>query len=142
MMPKKQITSYRFIAVLLILLIGIACGNKERYIWKELEVTVSAFNSVSWQTDGDATITAWGDTLQDGMRCIAISRDLMALGLEHNTEVEIEGLPGTFLVKDKMNRRFLKHVDLYMGTDVSKAREWGRKKRLIRFKVPDTTKTK
>lgn len=141
-MLMKQFIPNRFIAVLSILLIALACGNKERYIWKELEVTVSAFNSVSWQTDGDPAVTAWGDTLQNGMQCIAVSRDLIALGLDHNTEVEIEGLPGTYLVKDKMNRRFRNHVDLYMGTDVAKAREWGRQKRTIRYKVLDTTQLK
>ena len=70
------------------------------------------------------------------MRCIAVSRDLIALGLEHNTEVTIQGLPGTYRVKDKMNRRFKRHIDLYMGEDVDGAREWGRKKRLIRYRVP------
>ncbi|SFR48036.1 3D (Asp-Asp-Asp) domain-containing protein [Robiginitalea myxolifaciens] len=127
---------------LLLLFFLNSCQPDQEYVWQEIEVTVSAFNSVPWQTDGDPTITAWGDTLQEGMQCIAISRDLLAIGLEHNTEVEIEGLPGTYLVKDKMNRRFRNHVDLYMGTDVSKAREWGRQKRIIRFKVPDTTSVK
>ncbi len=128
--------------MLILIFCFLACQPDQDYVWKEVEVTVSAFNSVPWQTDGDPTITAWGDTLQEGMQCIAISRDLMALGLEHNTEVEIEGLSGTYLVKDKMNSRFRNHVDLYMGTDVSKAREWGRQKRIIRFKVPDTTTSK
>ena len=70
------------------------------------------------------------------MQCIAVSRDLIALGLDHNTEVKIQGLPGTFLVKDKMNRRVKRHIDLYMGEDVKGAREWGRKKRVIRYRVP------
>ena len=106
------------------------------YVWKELEVTVTAYNSVPWQTSGNPSLTAWGDTLRPGMRCIAVSRDLIALGLEHNTEVTIQGLPGTYRVKDKMNRRFKRHIDLYMGDDVEAAREWGRKKRLIRYRVP------
>ncbi|MBC2840572.1 3D domain-containing protein [Robiginitalea sp. SC105] len=101
-----------------------------------MEVTVTAYNSVHWQTEGNPTVTAWGDTLREGMRCIAVSRDLIPLGLDHDKEVVIEGLPGTFLVKDKMHRRFKRHIDLYMGEDVAGAREWGRKRRVIRFKVP------
>ena len=113
----------------------ISCSGPE-YAWKELEVTVTAYNSVPWQTSGNPSLTAWGDTLRPGMQCITVSRDLIALGLDHNTEVKIQGLPGTFLVKDKMNRRFKRHIDLYMGEDVKGAREWGRKKRVIRYRVP------
>lgn len=124
------------ITCLLLLLYFLAACSRPEYVWKELEVTVTAYNSVSWQTSGNPSVTAWGDTLRPGMQCIAVSRDLLALGLEHNTEVKIQGLPGTYLVKDKMNRRFKRHIDLYMGEDVAGAREWGRKKRLIRYRVP------
>ena len=37
------------------------------------------------------------------------------------------------LVKDKMNARFKKHIDIYMGTDIQEAREWGRKKVTISY---------
>ncbi|MFZ6052761.1 hypothetical protein ABHV44_12165 [Flavobacteriales bacterium DA487] len=96
---------------------------------KKLKVTATAYNSVNWQTKaGDPTIAAWGDTLKPGMKAIAVSRDLIDSGLVHNTEVKIKGLDGTYLVKDKMNRRWKMKIDIYMGEDVEKAREWGKKK--------------
>ena len=106
------------------------------YVWYGEEVTVSAYNSVSWQTDGDPNITAWGDTLKPGLKAVAISRDLLKLGLRHNTLVKIDTFPDTFLVKDKMNKRWRKRMDIYMGTDVNAAREWGRKKLMICYAVP------
>lgn len=112
-----------------------ACQNgAER---KTLKVTATAYNSVNWQTKaGDSTIAAWGDTLVPGMKAIAVSRDLIDSGLVHNTEVKIKGLEGTYLVKDKMNRRWKMKIDIYMGEDVEKAREWGKKKVTISWK-PD-----
>ena len=122
--------------VLLLITIVLSCNSKgEEYIWKPLEVTVSAYNSVSSQTSGNPNIAAWGDTLRPGMKCIAVSRDLLQMGLKHNTKVKIEGLPGTYLVKDKMHGRWTKRIDLYMGKNVEKAKEWGRKKLTIQYAV-------
>ncbi|WP_420323021.1 3D domain-containing protein [Flagellimonas sp.] len=105
--------------------------------WIGLEVTVSAYNSVAWQTDSiSPNIAAWGDTLKPGMKSIAVSRDLIKLGLKHNTMVKIDTFPDTFYVKDKMNKRWRNRIDLYMGLDVKKAREWGRKKLFICYAVP------
>ncbi len=113
-----------------------ACKEeKEKYIWKPLEVTVSAYNSVSWQTSGNPNIAAWGDTLKPGMKSVAVSRDLLQLGLTHNTQIKIEGLDSIYLVKDKMHSRWSNRIDLYMGKDVKKAREWGRKKLTILYAV-------
>ncbi|MFH6603845.1 3D domain-containing protein [Maribacter algicola] len=124
-----------------IILLGVlsffsACKEeKEKYIWKPLEVTVSAYNSVSWQTSGNPNIAAWGDTLKPGMKSVAVSRDLLQLGLTHNTQIKIEGLDSIYLVKDKMHSRWSNRIDLYMGKDVKKAREWGRKKLTILYAV-------
>ena len=100
-----------------------------------MQVTVSAYNSVTWQTAGDPNVAAWGDTLIPGMKCIAVSRDLLGMGLKRNTQVKIEGLEGIYLVKDKMLRRWTNRIDLYMGKDIKKAREWGRKKLTIHYAV-------
>ena len=103
-----------------------------------MQVSATAFNSVYWQTNRNhPTLAAWGDTLKPGMKAIAISRDLIDSGLTHNTEVIIEELNDTFLVKDKMNRRWTKKVDIYMGEDVQKAREFGRQKLTLKW-VKDT----
>ena len=118
--------------MLVSLLLGMACRQEpNEYFWKSIEVTVSAYNSVSWQTDSLHNIAAWGDTLKPGMKCIAVSRDLVRKGLVYNTPVKIEGLPGMYLVKDKMHPRWQNKIDIYMGADVSEARSWGRQKREI-----------
>ncbi|MEX0810897.1 MAG: hypothetical protein WD048_01690 [Chitinophagales bacterium] len=99
-----------------------------------MEVTATAYNSVKAQTANDPVITAWGDTLKAGMKAIAISRDLIDSGFYHNMEVTINGLEGKYKVLDKMNRRWTKKIDIYMGADVSKAREWGKQEVTIRWK--------
>nr|WP_313885117.1 hypothetical protein [uncultured Allomuricauda sp.] len=123
----------------------VACNQKstqphdessQKYKWYGHEVVVSAYNSVSWQTQGDPNIAAWGDTLKPGMKSIAVSRDLLRMGLTHNTMVKIDTFPDTFYVKDKMNKRWKNRIDLYMGVDIKKAREWGRKKMLICYAIP------
>ena len=67
------------------------------------------------------------------MKCIAVSRDLLSQGLKHNTLVTIEGLEGIYLVKDKMNKRWSRRIDIYMGIDVNKAKKWGKKKVNIEY---------
>ncbi len=111
--------------------------EKPKYEWRSLEVTASAYNSVSWQTKAEnPNVAAWGDTLKPGMKSIAVSRDLLHLGLKHNTMVKIGTWPDTFYVKDKMNKRWRNRIDIYMGLDVKKAREWGKKKIEICYAIP------
>jgi len=92
---------------------------------QSLMVRASAYNSTAGQTNDQPTLTAWGDRLEPGMKAIAISRDLMELGLTHGVTVTIEGLPGTYKVLDKMAARWKRKIDIYMGEDVRAAREWG-----------------
>ena len=125
----------RVVTIMAVLSWLAACGPDSPYRWSSMEVTATAYNSVSWQTQGDPRITAWGDTLEPGMKAIAVSRDLLGLGLTHNTPVTIEGLKGTYLVKDKMHRRWRNKIDIYMGKDVKAAREWGRKKVRITYGI-------
>lgn len=106
-----------------------ACSEKRQ----SLEVTATAFTSSRSETDSTPNITAWGDRLKPGMKCIAVSRDLIKLGLKHNTKVKIEGLDGEYIVLDKMNKRWKKKIDIYMGKDRKKALEWGKKKVTIQW---------
>ena len=109
----------------------------KKYDWYGHEVTASAYNSVFWQTDSiSPSVAAWGDTLKPGMKSIAVSRDLIKLGLTHNTMVKIDTFPDTFYVKDKMHWRWRNRIDIYMGKDVKKAREWGKKRLMICYAVP------
>jgi 3D (Asp-Asp-Asp) domain-containing protein len=110
-----------------------AVANADSVEERTLEVTATAYNSLPGQTDGDPTITAWGDRLEPGMKVIAVSRDLIARGLGHGTEVRIDGLPGRYVVRDKMAKRWKKKIDIYMGNDVAAALEWGRRAVTIRW---------
>lgn len=115
----------------------ISCRNKDvdKYVWHSLTVTVTAYNSLAYQTSADPNITAWGDSLVPGMKCIAVSRDLISHGLKHNTPVRIEGFDGIFIVNDKMNRRWKNRIDIYMDNDVKKAKKWGKRKLKISYGV-------
>ena len=90
-----------------------------------LVVTASAYNSLADQTSDEPGIGAWGDALRPGVNAIAVSRDLLELGLTRGVEVSIEGLPGTYRVLDKMHARWKRKIDIYMGEDVQAARRWG-----------------
>lgn len=103
---------------------------------RKMEVTATAYNSVEAQTKkGDSLTTAWGETLEPGMKAIAVSRDLIKEGLDYNTKVKIEGLPGTYRVIDKMNKRWEKRIDIYMGDQVEEAIEWGKQEVTITWEV-------
>ncbi|OZV68444.1 3D domain-containing protein [Winogradskyella aurantia] len=104
---------------------------------KVIEVTATAYNSLEYQTSPNPQITAFGDSLKPGLNYIAVSRDLLDSGLVHNTKVKIEGFDELFVVKDKMNKRWRKRIDIYMGLDVDKAKNWGKKKVSIEFCSPE-----
>ncbi|WP_223198029.1 3D domain-containing protein [Maribacter arenosus] len=122
----------------LIMALLIGCKEEKKndpYIWIPLEVTATAYNSVQSQTNEDPTITAWGDTLVPGMKSLAVSRDLIVKGLKHGTMVRIENFPDTFFVNDKMHHRWRNKIDIYMGKDRKRAKEWGRRKVCIEYAV-------
>ena len=115
-------------AILIIILVFLHCKKKDEtindeaiYEWKTIDVTATAYNSLAYQTNSNPSITAFGDSLKPGMTCIAVSRDLLKIGLKHNTPIKIEGFDSMYFVKDKMNVRWKKHIDIYMGTDVKAA---------------------
>lgn len=125
-----------FIFLLLINLIFVAfvsCGPD--YEEHQMEVTATAYNSHKSQTLGNPRVAAWGDTLKPGIKAIAVSRDLLDSGLTYGVKVNIEGLTGEYMVTDKMHRRWTKKIDVYMGNDIDKAREWGRKEVTIKWKT-------
>lgn len=109
---------------------------EEKCIRKQLQVIATAYNSLEYQTSSNPNITAFGDSLKSGLRYIAVSRDLLDSGLVYNTKVKIEGFDSLFTVKDKMNKRWRKRIDIYMGTDVQKAKKWGKKEVNIEYCTP------
>jgi 3D (Asp-Asp-Asp) domain-containing protein len=101
-------------------------------VTRHMDVKISAYNSLPEQTTAEhPALAAWGDTLTPGMNAVAVSRDLIPLGLSHRVRLQIEGLEGDYLVLDKMNKRWKKKVDIYMGVDVKAARQWGVQTRTI-----------
>jgi 3D (Asp-Asp-Asp) domain-containing protein len=101
-----------------------------------LRVTATAYTSHAAQTDSTPNIAAWGDKLRPGMKVIAVSRDLLTVyGLKHGSKVRIKGLPGEYRVLDKMNKRWRKKIDIYMGKNLNKAYKWGRRKVELRWSI-------
>jgi 3D (Asp-Asp-Asp) domain-containing protein len=128
-------TKYTVLLVFVMLVASCAKKEPDKYVWKEISVKVTAYNSLAYQTSSNPDIAAWGDSLKPGMKCIAVSRDLLKLGLKRNTLIKIEGLDSTYLVIDKMHRRKRNQIDIYMGKDVKKAKEWGVKRLKIKYRV-------
>ncbi len=102
--------------------------------WKSMTVTATAYCSYRDQTSGHPFLGAWDDRLEPGMKAIAVSRDLLPLGLDHDTPVRIEGLAGEYRVLDKMNAKWRKRIDVYYGRDEKGALEWGKRKVKIYWK--------
>ena len=102
---------------------------------RSLIVTATAYNSTPAQTDSDPNQAAWGDLLKPGMKVIAVSKDLLELGLTRDVMVAIDGLPGEYRVLDKMARRWTNKIDIYMGEDVQAARNWGKRSVRIRWRT-------
>jgi 3D (Asp-Asp-Asp) domain-containing protein len=92
---------------------------------RTLRVKASAFNSLRAQTDSTPNIGAWGDRLTPGMKAIAVSHDLLELGIARGQRVRIRGLDGEYVVADRMSSRWQRKIDIYMGVDVQAARNWG-----------------
>ena len=101
-----------------------------------LVVTATAYNSLIEQTEDDPEIAAWGDRLVPGMYAVAVSNDLESLGMKRGTKVKIEGLPGEYLVLDRMPAKWQRRIDIYMGVDVHAARHWGRRDVRIYWQTP------
>jgi 3D (Asp-Asp-Asp) domain-containing protein len=104
---------------------------------KNLLVTATAFNSLPKQGQGNPNVGAWGDRITPGVRAVAVSEDLVSLGLTRGTRVRIEGLPNDYVVLDKMPARWKRRIDIYMGNDVKAARAWGRRDVKLFWTAPD-----
>jgi 3D (Asp-Asp-Asp) domain-containing protein len=128
-MKRGKMRSLIYFVVIGLLLLLIGCGKQDN----SLEVTATAYTSSPTETDSTPSLTAWGDTLRPGIKAIAVSRDLIKIGLSHGVEVSIDGLNGKYIVLDKMNKRWKRKIDIYMGLDVKKAKKWGKKKVVIHW---------
>ena len=99
---------------------------------QKLRVTATAYSSHKQQTDDTPFLAAWNNRLRPGMKIIAVSRDMLTrYGMKNGTRVRIAGLPGYYRVRDKMNKRYSKRIDIYMGVNRRKALRWGRRSVVI-----------
>lgn len=121
--------TFPLFSALLIVLFLSSCSQPTNSI----EITATAYTSTASETDSTPSLTAWGDTLKPGMKAIAVSRDLIKMGLSHGVKVSIDGLDGKYTVMDKMNKRWTRKIDIYMGADVERAKEWGERKVVVRW---------
>jgi len=97
-----------------------------------LKVIATAYTSHSGQTDTTPFLAAWNNRIRPGMKIIAVSRDLLhQYGLKNGSRVKISGLNGYYTVRDKMNKRYKKRIDIYMGINRRQALKWGRKSVVI-----------
>ena len=95
---------------------------------RKLRVTATAYSSHRAQTDSTPFLAAWNNRLRPGMKIIAVSRDMLTrYGMRNGTKVRIGGLRGYYTVRDKMNKRYKKRIDIYMGLDRRRALRWGRR---------------
>ncbi|MEA1879427.1 MAG: LysM peptidoglycan-binding domain-containing protein [Campylobacterota bacterium] len=101
---------------------------------RKLRVTATAYTSHKNQTDSTPFLAAWNNRLRPGMKIIAVSRDLLSkYGLRNGTKVRISGLRGYYTVRDKMNKRYKKRIDIYMGLNRKRALRWGRRSVLMKW---------
>ncbi len=107
-----------------------------------LQVTASAYNLTPSQTVSDPNLGAWGDTLTHEDKVIAVSQDLLENGLTHNTKVKIKGFKGIYRVRDRMPSRWRNRIDILMGTDIEKAKEFGVRETEIYFISPSRQDSK
>ncbi|MGM0612551.1 MAG: 3D domain-containing protein [Bacteroidota bacterium] len=132
----NQTGKITMIFLLLLLLFYTSCRDEPET--KTVEVHASAYNSHPSQTSyQNPSIAAWGDTLKPGMKAIAVSRDLLDSGLTYKQQVKISGLEGKYTVLDKMNYRWEKRIDIYMGNNRDSAIDWGIKTVEITWEVSD-----
>jgi 3D (Asp-Asp-Asp) domain-containing protein len=108
--------------------------TEDGMIEHSIVVTAFAYNADDDQTDDSEDIAAWGDKLSKHVQSIAVSNDLLEMGLTRGARVQIRGRKGDYVVLDKMNPRWKKSIDIFM-TDDDAAYAWGRRKVRITWKT-------
>jgi len=139
-MYSRLFVAFFFLFAILIITSCSTLQNIPEEKQQTLLVTATAFNSLLKQGQGDPNVGAWGDRITPGMNAIAVSADLLSLGLSRGTKVRIDGLPNEYVVLDRMPPKWEKRIDIYMGNDVKAARSWGRREVKIYWTVSEEPK--
>jgi 3D (Asp-Asp-Asp) domain-containing protein len=137
MMSERLLVASLILSGLLILA---SCSTIQKSLQEKqqsLLVTATAFNSLPKQGQGNPNVGAWGDRIKPGVNAVAVSEDLVSLGLMRGTKVRIEGMNTEYVVLDRMPARWKKRIDIYMGNDVKAARAWGKREVKIYWTVPE-----
>ena len=101
---------------------------------RKLRVTATAYTSHRGQTDKTPFLAAWNNRIRPGMKIVAVSRDMLTrYGLKNGSKIRISGLPGYYTVRDKMNKRYRKRIDIYMGMNRRKALRWGKRSVMLYY---------
>ena len=101
---------------------------------RKLSVHATAYTSHYGQTDKSPYLAAWSNRIRPGMKIIAVSRDLIwKYGITNGKKVRISGLKGVFTVRDKMNKKWRRKIDIYMGTNRRKALRWGKRRVMLHY---------
>ena len=100
---------------------------------RKLRVTATAYISSRSETDSTPFLAAWSNRIRPGMKIIAVSNDLIReFGITNGSKVRISGLSGVYTVRDKMNKKWRRRIDIYMGLNAARSRRWG-KRRVVLF---------
>ena len=137
MMSERLLVASLILSGLLILA---SCSTIQKSLQEKqqsLLVTATAFNSLPKQGQGNPNVGAWGDRIKPGVNAVAVSEDLVSLGLIRGTKVRIEGMNTEYIVLDRMPTRWKKRIDIYMANDVKAARAWGKRDVKIYWTIPD-----
>ena len=96
--------------------------------------TVTAYNSVPWQTDNTPCISADGSNI---CQLKAQGHESCAAALPFGTKINIPGF-GVCTVHDRLAPRFAHRIDLYFGDadKIKAARQWG--KRRLKVSILDS----
>ena len=130
-MHSQKHSLFRSRIDILILLVGLFWVLPAVAGYRSMVVNATAYNSLPSQTQGNPGQAAWNDKLHPGMHVIAVSRDLIPMGLTLGTKVAIQGFHKDFIVWDKMAAGVKHTIDIYMGRNVTRAKHFGRQKRRI-----------
>lgn len=96
---------------------------------QERIVTITAYNSVPWQTNDQPCLGAQSTDICK-FHNYGLDNTCAANFVPLGTILEVEGL-GTCVVRDRMNKRFSDRVDWYMYMDIQGAREFGVQRKKI-----------
>ena len=94
-------------------------------------VTVTAYNSDAGQTDSTPCQGAHGRVCGRDWGVVAISRDLERHFPPHSKLCLSGGISGCFTVMDRMNPRWHRKVDIYVGKSRKEAFRVGHRKAII-----------